>query len=156
MPIAPGGCVGDYVPLYFAPRSPMMFTLSRGNHGHNGDLTGVIYLCTTLEAVLAAGLPCVVSDRNAARALATFRDGRAGLDEHVDWPLMKQGSWGRTDADPDRPDRRMAELLVHQRLPFDTVGLIVAQNDAVAEMARAHLVSAGRSSRVAVRPGWYF
>lgn len=156
VPIAPGGHVGDYVPLYFAPRSPMMYTLRRGNHDHDGDLDDVIYLCTTLETVLSAGLACVVSDRNAAQAVATFCDGRAPLDSHVDWPLMRQGSWGRTDADPDRPDRRMAELLVHQRLPFDAVGLIVAQNGRTADAARAHLGDAGRSTRVDVRPGWYF
>lgn len=30
--VGPGGCVGDYVPWYFGPRSPMMYTLSRNNY----------------------------------------------------------------------------------------------------------------------------
>ncbi len=31
VPIGPGGAVSDYVPFYFAPRSPMMYAIHRGN-----------------------------------------------------------------------------------------------------------------------------
>lgn len=154
--IPPGGCVGDYVPFYFAPRSPMMFTLSRGNYGYSDGFNGVIYLCITLEEVLAADLACIVSDRNAARAIATFRDARDSLDDHVDWPLMREQIWRRTDDDPDRPDRRAAELLVHQRLPFELVGHIVARNEDTAALARDHIAASGSEVTVDVRPAWYF
>lgn len=30
--VGAGGYVGDYVPWYFGPRSPMMFTLTRNNY----------------------------------------------------------------------------------------------------------------------------
>lgn len=31
VPIGPGGVVADYVPFYFAPRSPMLFTIDKGS-----------------------------------------------------------------------------------------------------------------------------
>jgi hypothetical protein len=31
IPIAPGGTLHDYVPLYFGPRSPMLYTINNGN-----------------------------------------------------------------------------------------------------------------------------
>jgi ssDNA thymidine ADP-ribosyltransferase, DarT len=30
VPLAPYGCVADYVPCYFAPRSPMLYKLHKG------------------------------------------------------------------------------------------------------------------------------
>lgn len=31
VPIGAGGVLADYVPFYFAPRSPMLFTINKGN-----------------------------------------------------------------------------------------------------------------------------
>ena len=31
VPCEPGGVIADYVPFYFAPRSPMLFTINKGN-----------------------------------------------------------------------------------------------------------------------------
>lgn len=157
VPIEPGGCIGDYVPFYFAPRSPMMFTLGHNNYEYRGGFDEVIYLVTTLERVLERGLRGVVSDRNAAQALASFVAADADLDAHVDWPLMAQRQWGRISADPERPDRRMAECLVHGRVPWEAITGIAARTaDTADEAARVVGPSGMARASVVVRTGWYF
>jgi hypothetical protein len=57
VPIHPFGHVGDYVPFYFAPRSPTMSAISHGRVPEFGrNVTGLMYLVTTTQALVAAGL----------------------------------------------------------------------------------------------------
>ncbi|MGD9125394.1 MAG: DUF4433 domain-containing protein, partial [Desulfarculaceae bacterium] len=50
--VPPGGTVGDYVPFYFAPRSPMLYTIHRGNveNYHDGQ-EKIIYLVAETNQV---------------------------------------------------------------------------------------------------------
>jgi hypothetical protein len=60
IPVEPGGRVGDYVPFYFAPRSPMMYRIacdrrdSIPNRYAGGDKP-LVYLVTSVGAVVAGG-----------------------------------------------------------------------------------------------------
>lgn len=77
IPVAPGGHVGDYVPFYFAPRSPMMYRISCDCRDsvpdrYQGGDTPLIYLVTTVGAVIGAGLTWVATDGNAATATTEF------------------------------------------------------------------------------------
>jgi ssDNA thymidine ADP-ribosyltransferase, DarT len=61
IPVAPGGHVGDYVPFYFAPRSPMMYRIACDHRDsvpgrYQGGDKPLVYLVTTVEAVVGAGL----------------------------------------------------------------------------------------------------
>lgn len=157
VPIEPGGSVADYVPFYFGPRSPMMFAISRGNVPTYKDGTArLVYLVSSLERLHDLGLVPVLTDRNAALALADFRAfDPADLidDEFIDWKLMRERYW--VDF-PDGTERRMAEALVHQAVPTKAFSLIVAQSEIVAVEARAILATAAANIPVDVRPIWYF
>lgn len=153
--ISPGGCVGDYVPFYFAPRSPMMSAISNGRVPAFGtDVTALIYLVTTTEALVDLGLTVLATDRNAKLDLAEFRP-EADCDDLVDWDLMMERYWANTLQDPDRRERRMAECLVHQRVPFEAFHEIVVYGDAQASDVRAVLTEHQRPIPVHVRPRWY-
>jgi ssDNA thymidine ADP-ribosyltransferase, DarT len=153
--IPPFGCVGDYVPFYFAPRSPMMSAISWGKVPQFGsDVTVLMYLVTTTQALVAAGLTVLVTDRNAKLSLAEFRP-EAECDDIVDWGLMKQKYWANTEQYPDRRERRMAECLVPRSVSFDIFHEIVVHGEQQAGIVTRHLAAAGKAIDVHVRPGWY-
>lgn len=153
----PGGFVGEYVPFYFAPRSPMLSRIQQGGvEGVDGDPRGLVYFATTTERVEAAGLPWVFTDGNAAAAVTRFLDDIELLGEIVDWPLMAATYWGNTTEDGDRVRRRGAEFLVHGAVPLAVIDEIGVYDAAAQARAREILVEAGTVLTVNVRQAWYF
>jgi hypothetical protein len=162
VPVLPGGTVADYVPFYFAPRSPMMYRIACDHRdGVPGRYSGgddpLVYLVSSVDRVLATGLAWVASDGNAAAAVSRFTNRADDLATFVDWPLMAQTIWSNTEADPDRQRRRMAELLVHQELPLTAVLGFATRTGEQAQEVRAILSRLGEPNRyVAVRAAWYY
>jgi ssDNA thymidine ADP-ribosyltransferase DarT-like protein len=83
IPIDPGGHVGDYVPFYFAPRSPMMYRIACDHRDgvpdrYQGGDTPLVYLVTTVGAVLEAGLTWVATDGNASQVGKLLADHALG------------------------------------------------------------------------------
>lgn len=70
VPVEPGGVVADYVPFYFAPRSPMMSSIAHGNvPGYTGGTAKIVYLVTSVERLQELGLEVLFTDRNAVLRL---------------------------------------------------------------------------------------
>lgn len=157
VPIAPGGVVADYVPFYFAPRSPMLYSIYRGNVPEYAEGTGaLVYLVSTIERLIEVGCAVVTTDRNAVLRYAEFRQGLDGLDGLIDWPLMRARMWNDTIEEPDRMERRMAECLVHEVVPWEAFMEVHVRNvDRRAEVEAA-LGLGIAPGRVRVTPDWYF
>jgi hypothetical protein len=166
VPCGFGGVVADYVPFYFAPRSPMLYRItnprrqtSGGVVTYNGSPHELVYLISSVERLHEAGLTVVLSDRNAVIDYAVFRDDPAQwfITGFIDWPLMEAKYWNNTADDPDRRERRMAECLVHRGVPWAAISGVAAHDEVIAERAAAALGSAGEiATTVALRPEWYF
>lgn len=156
---ARGGVVADYVPFYFAPRSPMLRSILGGQVKQYGkDQTDLIYLATRLSKIVQHDLAWVATDRNAVLRTAKFTSDRVRLAEHVDWEVMKERYWGNTADDGSRRERRMAELLVHRSVPWTVFSHVAACCDTRAGEVSGELTAAttGPPPKVLVRPGWYF
>jgi hypothetical protein len=154
--LPPGGVVSDYVPFYFAPRSPMMSAIAQGKVPEYGtDTSSLVYIVTTVEHLQSLGIRMLFTRRNAALRNAEFFDAVTDLETLIDWPLMKERYWSNTPEDGDRRSRRMAECLVHQTVPWDAVRAIVARNDRMATQVRDVLASVSISLDVRVLPNWY-
>jgi hypothetical protein len=156
VPRGPGGRVCDYVPFYFAPRSPMLFSIQAGNVPNvSSDQRRLAYFVSSTEAAYAAKLACVFTNGNAATAFTTFDDDPARLGDLVDWPVMELVFWHNTPDDPDRRRRRMAEFLVHRAVPLRLVTEIAVYDDRVAAYVAGLLGAAPIRPPVAIRRDWY-
>ncbi|BCL15907.1 type II toxin-antitoxin system toxin DNA ADP-ribosyl transferase DarT [Micromonospora sagamiensis] len=162
VPCPPGGVIADYVPFYYAPRSPMMYRIAcdhrdgKPNCYPDGD-DPLVYLVSSVDRVHATRLDWVASDGNCAAALTCFSNSLRDLPELVDWPLMRETLWRNTPADQDRMRRRMAELLVHREFPLELVIGYAVRTPAREEQLRQVLRDAGIiNAYVGVRPDWYY
>jgi hypothetical protein len=157
VPLAPFGCVADYVPFYFANRSPMLFKLARGGvPSYTDGQDPLIYLVGTAEHIADAKLRYLFSDGNCAASVTQLFDDLRHLGTAVDWPLMRARMWNDTADDPDRMRRRMAEFLVHERVPVRCLAGIAVRAPAVKRQVMTILADHGISLPVQIRPGWYF
>jgi hypothetical protein len=153
--VAAGGTLADYVPFYYAPRSPMLYTIWRGNvMEYEGSQDEIVHLVCEVESLAEPGR-FVIINRHPITALAEQFDDLTAL-EGLDWPLMKATRWRDTDADGDRKFRRQAEFLVHQHVPIEAIRLVGAMTDAVAQRAATALATLPNPPRVIVRRGWYY
>jgi hypothetical protein len=153
----PGGHPCDYVPFYFAPRSPMLYKIAVGGVPHYQDgQDPLVYLCTTIGTVVRAGRPWVFSNGNCGAHLTEYSDDLGQLDSMVDWPLQSETIWRSTAEDPTRATRRAAEFLVHERLPWAHVNHLVVRTPAMAEAVKEILARTSQRQAVFVRPDWYY
>lgn len=156
VPVAPGGVVADYVPFYFAARSPMMYAIHKGGvPEYTEGIDPLVYLVSDIDGLIQTGHDVVTTDRNAAIRFAAFATGLQGLNDDVDWQLMQQTMWNNTPEEPDRRERRMAECLVHDAVRWEAFTEIHVRTEARRGQARK-LLKATPAPPVHVTPTMYF
>lgn len=156
VPIPPHGVVADYVPFYFAPRSPMLYSISRGNvEGYQGGQSEVLHLVSSAEAVLQIGLPFVFTDGHAEMSISHFYQDLQDLAK-IDWEVMRSVYWNDTNTDGDRKRRRQAEFLVHEFIPFSLLERIGVAGQRMAKITSALLAELEQKPLIEVKPAWYY
>ncbi|QKQ73850.1 DUF4433 domain-containing protein [Nostoc sp. TCL240-02] len=157
VPCGMGGYLHDYVPFYFAPRSPMLYAIHKGNvEKYKGGQNKVIYLVSEVEIIASNKLDFVFTDGHAAVvALSEFYDK---LDDlcNIDWNIMKANYWANTDEDNDRTRRRQAEFLVHQFCDCSLITEIGVINNTVQSQVQQLLQNFNNQTLVKVYSSWYY
>jgi hypothetical protein len=157
VPVGPGGVVADYVPFYFAGRSPMLYALHRGAvDGYAEGQEPVVHLVADVDGLRAAGCPLVFTDRNAVLGTASFATDPTALASPIDWDLMTVRQWANTSADPDRMERRMAECLAYGSVPWSAIIGVGAMTAETVERVERVLAEQECNTPVRARPDWYF
>lgn len=167
LPTPPGGAVHDYVPFYFAPRSPMLSAIHAGKvAGCAFQQQDIVHLETTVDRVTASGVPFVFYDRNATLAYSKPYTELAHLSA-VAWDLLTEPprldgfckyfqSRHQEERYVDRMERRMAEFLLHDHVPLAQFVRIGVCTQAKAAEVQAILDAAGVPLQAEVKPDWYF
>ncbi len=158
VPCGPGGQLHEYVPFYFAPRSPMLYVICKRNmdgYHYRGGQEPIVHLVSSAQAAAGAGLGYAFTDGHAIVGVSRFYCSLANL-QAVDWPLMRATIWRDTNDDNDRMRRRQAEFLVHRFFPWNLVIEVGVISEKVEEQVTAILCEVGHRPRVSVRPDWYY
>ncbi len=157
VPCGAEGVVADYAPFYFAPRSPMLSAIFYNRvPEYTGGQEPLIYLVSTVEKMTDLGLELVFTDRNAALSITRFTSDVDELDVLVDWPLISAKMWTNTSEEPDRRERRMAECLVHRRVPWEAFDEILTMNDSRRDQADEIVASLNLAIPVRSHRACYF
>ncbi len=156
VPCGPGGCLHDYIPFYFAARSPMLYAIKMGKvEGRSASQTDIIYLVSSAEAIKAAKIGFVFTDGHGIMTLSEFYDDLSMLAE-IDWDIMKEKYWRDTSEDPDRKRRRQAEFLVYNKFSWDLVEEIGVMNKRM-QLKTADTISiASHKPPINLKPDWYY
>ncbi len=168
VPNPPGGNVHDFVPFYFAPRSPMLMAI------HSGKVSGctlrqedIAHIETNIDQLVALNEPFVFYDRNATLAFSKPFTDLSQLPHAIAWDLLTEQPqldgyckfWqnrpeiGRY---ADRMERRQAEFLLKQSLPVNAILRIGVIDETRAQVVRIALASVGLTIPVVVKRDWYF
>lgn len=156
VPTSLGGSLADYVPFYFAERSPMLCAIhNRRITGYNEGQNLILHLFSTVEKVVERNLPFTFTDGHADMATSQFYENIPDLDK-IDWNIMKERYWRDTDEDGDRTRRRQAEFLVHNHFPIDLITGIGVISESIKNSVEKVLAQSNTQMRVVIKPHWYY
>lgn len=167
VPNPPGGNIHDYVPFYYAPRSPMLSAIHNGKVANCSETQqDIVHLETTVERVLEHGEPFVIYDRNATKPYSTPYFSINDLDK-VAWELITEAPtldgyckyfFDRPTVERyvDRLEKRMAEFLVRSHVPLTAMTRIGVSNQQKQQQVQQILLAHHLYTPVVVMPDWYF
>jgi len=123
----PNGLLGDYVPFYFGPLSPMLYNIATGYRAVTKRAQeDIIYICCSVKSIIDNCEQWCFTDGHAKNAITTFYNN---LDlKHVDIQLTGQRYWNNTEDDFDRMRKKQAEFLVKSHVPPNCIKNIVVYN----------------------------
>lgn len=153
--VAPGGTIGDYVAFYFTPCSLMLYNIVTGWRVKQRARDEIIILVSSLRRVHADGIRFAFTDRNAVLNAALYSNDLADL-SRINWTDLQNRDF---KIDPERPDKKekyMAEALIHQHLPVDSLLGIVCYNAPVESQIKTEIAARHPKINTAIKPGWYF
>ncbi|UNP28073.1 type II toxin-antitoxin system toxin DNA ADP-ribosyl transferase DarT [Lysobacter gummosus] len=107
--------VGEFVPFYYCPRSPMLFTINQGNVGKpRGHQKEIVHLVTTVQNATGLNFPWAISDGNAGARGVLFNSEIEALDA-LDWGAIRTTNWAGLTR------QKQAEFLVADYFPWSYI-----------------------------------
>jgi hypothetical protein len=161
--VDPFGSLHDYVAFYFAPRSPMLYSIyARNQEGVNCEQSDIIYLVTDLNRLKAENCQLVVTDGNAVTGYTKFESKNIDdfVKNNIDWEVMQAIYWNIKDKSKNNYEYgrwvRHAECLVYKQLSVKSLIGIAVMDNLLKETLEIIISKCGYSMPVLVKEKWYF
>ena len=147
--------IGDFIPFYFGPRSPMLYVIQ---HGYNGvkqySPEELIYCIIRLDDIVNSPIRCFFTDGHALNYITDWysKEKLKDINRYIKYDDVYTANWV-DENDRDLKRRKEAELLLLDELPVQYIRGFVVYN----ENAKKRLQEYGvRYSQIAIRPNFYF
>lgn len=147
--------IGDFIPFYFGPRSPMLYVIQ---HGYNGvrriEAEDIVYCVIRLDDIIKDRIECCFTDGHVLNSLTQVFPAESlnRIESFVKYSDVYARRWD-DEEDLDLKRRKEAELLLKNDLPVKYIRGFVVYN----EKAKLKLISLDVDEKmVVVRPTYYF
>lgn len=133
--IGPGGVVHDYVPFYFTSKNPMLLSLL---YSKNVDQQYIIFIAVSIDKIVESNV--VFTDASANTIIPPhFYNNPNDLDK-VHWNLIDSNKVANL-GDDDR-HFKMAEVLVHRRVPIEWIDSYIVWNKESKKIVKKSYINA--------------
>lgn len=89
----PNGVLGDYVPFYFGPLSPMLFNIKTGHRGiRNRPQSEIVYIVCEVNMLISNCDDWCFTDGHAKNKITEFYNDVNDFDA-VDWNMVSERQW---------------------------------------------------------------
>lgn len=151
VPVSKGGTIHDYVPFYFNSRSPMLYTISRGNID-DIKMTDLVFIKSSAEKVEAIAGDFAFTDGHAIMDLSDYYDSLGDLDA-LPWDVINARYWNDF-ADGRR--LRQSEFLVYNSFNLSLVEKIGVYDTSMKMQVEKIISDLHLNHVVEVKRNWYF
>ncbi|WPQ64585.1 DUF4433 domain-containing protein [Chitinophaga sancti] len=154
--VPPGGSLGDYVPFYFGPLSPMLLNIKTGYRGIvKRPQTDIVYICCRFANITKSCKEWCFTDGHAKDRLTAFYNNKDQL-EAVDWNMVGQRYWRANEEDIDRMRRKQAEFLVKNQVPVECISGIIVYDSTTEGIVKKLITELRLSIPVIVKSEYYY
>jgi hypothetical protein len=148
----PGGFLGDFVPFYFGPLSPMLLNIKTGYRGIiKRPQSDIVYICCQLNKIIERCSEWCFTNGHAKNYITEYYNSVAFLDK-VDWKIVKERYWKDNEQDFDRMRRKQAEFLVKNFVPVECINNIIVYDNTVYNTVKTILHTIGLRISVDINP----
>ncbi|WP_432713576.1 type II toxin-antitoxin system toxin DNA ADP-ribosyl transferase DarT [Pedobacter sp.] len=125
----PNGLLGEYIPFYFGPLSPMLLNIKTGYRGvKQRPQQDIVYICCDISSIISNCDLWCFTDGHAKNALTMFYNNIENIG-NINIQLANERYWINTDQDLDKMRKKQAEFLVKFHVPAKCISNIVVYNE---------------------------
>ncbi len=149
--VANEGTLHDYVPFYFATRTPMLYTVHQGNIS-GVNMKDVVFFKSNAQEVKGSGKCFAFTDGHGIMALSDYYEDLADL-EKVPWNVIKAPFWNDFT---DGRRLRQSEFLVHSIFDWALIEVIGVFSEEMRTRVQNLILNLDHKPEVQIKKNWYF